>query len=493
MQTQTTDRASTTRSGRDTNRGLRAWLVAIDGILSAIEEVVWQARAVGERTWLRTRGVPTRVKRLAATGWCLTKIASSYRLHLTRSAFVTRARAELQRQALHEKNARRFYELSREHGGAFLKVGQLLSTRADLLPTAWVRELSQLQDQAPTISFEAVRKTIEEDAGCELDAIFGSFEETPIAAASIGQVHRAVTLDGQIVAVKVRRPGIEALVASDLDVLEAFVEGVRSSLPPADWATIVPEIRTMVELELDYERELRTMDRLRVHFERLDGVRAPTPVEALSSARVIVSSFEPGRRVTDVLDELRAGEENQRVGTILGRMLEAYVSQVLEAGMFQADPHPGNFLVTEDDELVVLDFGCAKELTPAVRERYVALVQASLLSDSARAAELLDGLGFETESGRPETLELFAESMLSEFREGAASGELRFPDGDAVLTQARQMLRASERDPVVRIPDHFVMLGRVFGTLGGLFAHYRPVIDYGHHVLPAFSRALTAR
>ncbi len=489
MQTQ----RQTRPRGRDTNAGLREWLRLLDAVLAAIEAVVWDVRERGERAWGDLRGTPEKTRRLAATGWCLTRIATSYRLHVTKSAFVSRARAAASLEALHADNARRFRELSEQHGGAFLKVGQLLSARADLLPPAWIAELAKLQDAAPSLPFEAVRAVIEEDFGQPLDEVFASFEEIPVAAASIGQVHRATTRDGRDVAVKIRRPGVEALVAHDLDLLEAFTLGARDSLPPADWATITAEVRAMVLAELDYRRELATMERLHAFFAEggFEGIRAPRAVEALSTERVLVSSFERGDKITDALDRLRAAGADDRVATVLGRMIEAYVAQILEAGVFQADPHPGNFLVTEDDELVVLDFGCAKELPEAVRDGYLALVQAALRSDREGMVSLLAELGFATRSGRPDTLERFAEAMLNDFRDAAISGELRFPDGEAMLRQARELVGAVEDDPVVKVPEHFVMLGRVFGTLAGLFASYRPRIDYGRHVLPTFSRALT--
>ncbi|MCC6877158.1 MAG: AarF/ABC1/UbiB kinase family protein [Sandaracinaceae bacterium] len=452
--------------------------------------MAWQVREVSTRTWDETRALPAKAGRMAAAGWCLTKIASSYRLHVTRAAFVSRARAARQLEALHETNARRFYELCAAHGGAFLKVAQLLSARADLLPAAWVRELSTLQDQAPRIDFAEVRRVIEEDHGKPLEALFASFDEEPIAAASIGQVHRAVDHQGRELAVKVRRPRIETLLAHDLDLLQSFVEGARDSLPKADWDTVIPEIRAMVEAELDYGRERGTMQRLGAFLARVEGVHAPAPVGALSSDRVLVASFERGRRVTDVLDELTARGETERVATILGRMLEAFVAQVLEAGIFQADPHPGNFLVTEDDRVVVLDFGCAKELPSEVRDLYLSLMQAALLSDRDRLVSLLDALGFRTESGSHATLERFAEVMLRDFRAAAASGRFHFPSRESMLHQVRALAGAAEDDPVVKVPEHFVMLGRVFGTLGGLFVHYQPSIDYARHVLPAYLRAM---
>ncbi|MCB9593127.1 MAG: AarF/ABC1/UbiB kinase family protein [Sandaracinaceae bacterium] len=480
------------RPRRDPDAGLREWLRLLDAVLGAIEAVVWDVREIGEQTWEETRGTPRKVKRLAATGWCLTAIATSYRLHVTRSAFVTRGRAARQLEALHQKNARRFYELCVGHGGAFLKVGQLLSARADLLPAAWITELSKLQDQVPGVPFEAVRATLEEDLGVELAEVFSSFDEAPIAAASIGQVHRATTTGGLEVAVKIRRPDIDELVVHDLDLLEAFIGGVRDQLPPSDWDTIVAEVRAMVMAELDYPRERATMERLEAFFAEggFEGIRVPAPVPELCTERVLVASFEPGVKITDALDALHAAGETKRVSTILGRLLEAYVAQVIEAGVFQADPHPGNFLVTEADELVVLDFGCAKELPASVRRTYLGLVQAALLSDRAGVIEHLDALGFATRSGSHETLERFADAMLRDFRDAVASGAMRFGDGDAMIAQARGLMSASEHDPVVRVPDHFVMIGRVFGTLGGLFAHYQPTIDYARHVLPSFTRGV---
>jgi len=490
MQVQQEFPRSSSRRRRDTNAGLREWLRLLDAVLAVIEEVAWSAREAGEQVLERARRQPVAMQRLAATGWCLTKIAASYRLHVTRSAFVSRARAARQLEALHEANAKRFHDLSAAHGGAFLKVGQLLSARADLLPDAWIRELSKLQDRAPTVDFEDVRRTVEQDAGEPLEARFASFDPEPLAAASIGQVHRATDHDGRALAVKVRRPGIERLVAHDLDLLEAFVLGARESLPPTDWDTVIDEVRAMVEAELDYDRERATMGRLAAFFEPLEGIRAPRPGDALSTERVLVSTFEPGARITEALDARAADGEDDRVALVLGRLLEAYVAQVLEAGEFQCDPHPGNFLVTDDDEVVVLDFGAAKTLDRATRDGYLDLVQAALADDRARFTARLAELGFATRSGRPDTLDVFADAMLDDFRAAAATGTFAFPDRDTMLVELRAMLDAADADPVVRVPAHFVMIGRVFSTLGGLFMTYRPAIDYGRHVLPTFTRAL---
>ena len=429
--------------------------------------------------------------RAAGTGWLLARVAGSYRLHALRSTFLDDAAAGAEREALHRENARRVRAASLRQGGALLKVGQMLSARLDLLPAAWVAELSALQDAAAPVPFEAVRAAVEADLGAPLAARFAEFEPEPIAAASIAQVHRARTLDGQDVAVKVQRPGIAVLVETDLELLAQFVDAVRSMLPDADYDTIVRQVRARVSEELDFEAEGRAMDRLARHFAAHAGIRVPRRVPALCAGRVLTAELVEGRRITAALDAWRAqrdaGDEGAaaKIDRILGLLLEAYVRQILEAGLFQADPHPGNLLVTGGGELVLLDFGCTCELAPPLRDGYLALVQASLAGDDGRVAERLAALGFATRSGRPDTLLRFAEAMLGALRRAAtAGGKDVWLGGREVAAQARELLASMDGDPVVRIPDEFVMLARIFGTLGGLFQHYEPRIDVARHLVP---------
>ncbi len=185
-----------------------------------------------------------RLQRLSQTGWMLGRMAAGYRLHNLRAAFMTKDAAEASLQQLHEANSRRYRQVSETHGGGFLKIGQLLSARPDVLPEVWIRQLTPLQDAAPPFEFPAVREAIESDLGKSLDELFQTFDEESLAAASIGQVHRGVTHDGRVVAVKVQRPGMEIVIESDLQLLAIFIESVRSMLPPADYATILGEIAT---------------------------------------------------------------------------------------------------------------------------------------------------------------------------------------------------------------------------------------------------------
>ncbi len=493
---------------RDTLRvELPGWLALVDRAIRVVEQAAWDARGVAcgaaeqatqlrddlERDWRR-------LERLTTTGWMLTRVAASYRLHPTRSAFLPERRARRALDALHERNARRFASTSAEQGGGMLKVGQLLSTRPDLLPEAWIAELARLQDAAPPVPFAAVRKRVEGDLGAPIGELFSEFEAEPVAAASIGQVHRAVTPSGVAVAVKVTRPEIDRWIELDLDLMELFLDAVRPMFPPADYPTIVAEVRSMLRQELDYRTEARMMERLADFFEGREQVVVPRTLPDLCRRGVLVSHFVPGRKITLVLDELCARRDagdvaaGLRLDRILALLLETYARQILVAGVFQADPHPGNFLVTEDDRLVLLDFGCTRVLEPEVRDRYLALVGAFLAGDSPRVAALLAELGFATASGAPDTLHAFATLLLGEFRAALAdaSGEAGL-DPDRMLARFTEVMTRAQEDPVVRIPPEFVMLGRVFLTLGGLFQHYRPAIDYALPLLAVFAERTASR
>ncbi len=497
-----------------TSRG-PAWLGAVDGVFRWVEDTAWDLRDLSDRAtagWRRvsedwtaltedTRALareasrlPDRSLRLATTSWLVGQVVLSYRWHAIRTAFLSETAARGELEVLHAHNARRFQEGSVRHGAGFLKIGQMLSARPDLLPEAWIEELAKLQDAAPALPFDAIRAVIEEDLGAPLEDLFASFDPEPIGAASIAQVHRAQMPDGTQVAVKVRRPGVESLLDLDLDVLEGFVAGARSLLPEADWSSITEEVRSAVSAELDFAREALVMDRVEEFFRHHPKIRVPRSRPERCGDRVLTATFCEGRRIADALDEWTAAraagdaEAGARVDETLGLLLEAYLRMVLEAGVFQADPHPGNLLVAPDGALVVLDFGCSRELVSSRRQLYLGLAAAVLLGDHARAAERLAELGFETRSGRPDSLLAFAEAMLGAFRRMAGGDEAWLARED-IEAELRGLLHAVEHDPVTKLPEDFVMLGRVFGTLGGLFQHHRPRIDWGRHAAPVLSSA----
>ncbi len=489
----------------DVRNAIKLWMQVLDAVLSAIETVAWDVReaaaevqGVFSQLLRSTRGEAsgwqTKLGRLTTAALTLGRVVASYRLHQTKAAFMPRASAARALEQLHEDSALRLYELCVRQGGALLKVGQILSSRPDLLPGAFVRQLSKLQDAAPPVPLSQVMLTLEAELGRAVEELFASFDREPLAAASIGQVHRATLHDGREVAVKVQRPQIAELVAIDLELLELFLKALGDSLPPIDIDTIVSETKVMIWAELDYQREAVLTQRMADFFAGDAHIKVPSVVSERSSKRVLTTTFMPGEKITVVLDRLLARPADDlaaraTVSDLLVRVLEAYARQTLELGVFQADPHPGNLLAHEDGRLVLLDFGCAKEVAPAQLRILVDLAKAFVAKDAAGMALCLQQLGFATRSGTLAGVHTYARAVLDEIGVVQARGG-DWPTQIEVLAQLTTMTRIIESDPVVRLPEEFVMLGRVFGVLSGLFLHYRPDVAAAARILPIVLMAL---
>jgi predicted unusual protein kinase regulating ubiquinone biosynthesis (AarF/ABC1/UbiB family) len=360
------------------------------------------------------------------------------------------------------ESAESIYEAAVELRGLILKGCQFMGSRADVLPREYVQVLSALQDRVPAKSMRVVRRTVEHSLGQSLEDVFSSFSTEPIASASLAQVHEARLQDGRRVAVKVQYPEIAALVRSDLSNLRLLFRAVGIVERDVDLMPLVEELGTHVPLELDFVNESRNAELARELFGHRDDVVIPAIHSEWTRRRVLVMDYVEGIKITDVAALRRAGVDTSRVAEIL---VDVYCEQILTHGWFHADPHPGNLLVDpEGPRLVLLDFGLAKRLPPGFRKSVMEFGAALLQEDPEQMATSFLDLGFETRDGSSESLVEIARTLLEASREMRAHPS----HGRDVVEHLREELPAMIRaNPVVRIPSHVVLLGRVLGLLSG--------------------------
>lgn len=422
-------------------------------------------------------------------------LVAAYRIHaLTRgpgAEILGDVAADSARQRLDREGAQRVHDLCADLRGGVLKLGQLASARIDLLPEAYAASLGRLQDRVPPVPFEAIRNEVETALGAPLSALFESFEQTPMAAASLAQVHGAVLPGGDRVALKVLVPGIEEVVETDLAALRVVAPALREVWPGADLETLTRELGRSLREELDLSREAGNAARFARESAGDEGVVVPRVHAERSAGRVLCLERVDGERLPDWLAACDArGERGQadrdRLLEILVRTTSA---QILDRGFLHADPHPGNFLVVEKGGrpgLAVLDFGAVLEIPPARRHAWASLVLAGVARDVPRTLALLRELGFSAR-GDQEALEAFATRLVAAVGPG---GALAPGSGDAEA-RLRTLLELLHDSPIVGIPPDAVLLGRVMTALGGLLVRYRPRFDLFAAVAPFLLRAAT--
>ena len=278
-------------------------------------------------------------------------------------------------------------------GPTFIKLGQLLSTRADLLPPAYLRALARLQDSVAPFPFTEVQRIVEEELGVKLSKAFSSFEEKPEAAASLGQVHRAALRDGRIVAVKVQRPGIVDRVAADLEILEevaAFLDKHSTAAQHYDVGGIVDEFKEALVTELDYRREAAHLKLIRGNLRDFTDIIIPEPVDGYTTARVLTMDYVRGTKVT-ALGPLARLDVNGR--ELARTLIRAYLKQIIVDGVFHADPHPGNVFVTDTQQLALIDLGMIGRISPTMQEMLLKALLAVSDGRGEDAANVLVSLG----------------------------------------------------------------------------------------------------
>ncbi len=357
-------------------------------------------------------------------------------------------------------------------GGLIIKVGQFLSARTDVLPLEFTRQLQTLQDQVPPASFREIQKTLAAAYGKHWSRVFLEFSPEPVAAASLGQVHRAILAKTEeVVAVKVRRPGIDELAAIDLKALGRIMGVLRRWTKPGrriDTVQLFEEFRDMVHRELDYRQELTSLQAFGQNFADNPSVRVPKAYPEFSRETVLVMEFVSGFKLTDRKLLVEAGLQPKALARIL---VNAFLQQIIQDGLVQIDPHPGNFFAAEDGRIVFLDFGMMGHI-PAEHLSYAArFLEGILTKDARRVVEAIDGLGFLAPHAQKTLLQRAVSVMLERSAGTPLSPSSRL---DGVVRDFQDFLY---EEPLL-FPAQYMFLGRAIGMLFGLVSGLDPDLDW---------------
>ena len=279
--------------------------------------------------------------------------------------------SELNKEHNQEKQALWLKESIIGLGPTFIKLGQSMGTRADLLPLPFVKELGTLVDDVPPFPNEVAFARIEKELGMKINEFYDEFEIEPVAAASLGQVYRAKLKSGEEVAVKVQRPNLESVIKGDIEILKwvaKFAGRFPSLNENADWAGMLREFDITIHEEMDYSAEGRNAERFTESFKSWTNIHVPKIYWEATTSKVMTMDFIHGTKVTD-LDELRA--QNVSPAKVNRLVIRTYLKQLLEDGFFHADPHPGNLLVMPDGRLAFFDFGMVGRITPKLQSQVI--------------------------------------------------------------------------------------------------------------------------
>ena len=342
-------------------------------------------------------------------------------------------------------------------GPTFIKLGQLLSTRADFLPPAYIHALTRLQDKIDSFPFEQVEAIVAEELGVRISKAFSSFEAKPLAAASLGQVHRAAMLDGRVVVVKIQLPGIREVIAEDMEVLEQitrFLDRHTQWGKRYEFGKMLEEFRRSLDRELDYRQEAHNLTTLGANLQEFPEIVVPTPIGGFTTSRVLTMEYISGKKITDLSPLAQLDFK----GTELAEELfHAYLKQILVDGFFHADPHPGNVFLTDDRRIALLDLGMVGYITPELQENLLQL----LLAVSDGRGDDVAGIAIKIGGIKASFLEdVFRQRIAGLVSENQGSKMDQIPMGRVVLE-----ITQIAGDNGLQVPADLTMLGKTLLNL----------------------------
>ena len=425
-----------------------------------------------------------RARRGLSVGGLTTTIGGSYLWQFVKRPFQSSEERQETMLATHIRNAQRLVEQSVELRGAFAKLVQMLSMRSDLLPSEAVDVLASVRSSMPPMPYDVVRRVIEEELGAPPEQRFARFEQQAFAAASLGQVHRAERDDGRQVAVKVQYPGVADTVGQDLKNIRALIR-VMAKISrdvmgrDVDMQHVVAELETRMQEELDYRLEAANAERFRTLFADDPEIVIPRVHADLSGNRVLTMDLLEGYPIDQLMAPSVDADVREWTAVKLFRL---FYRQLLEFGVVQTDPHPGNYLVTHHPKICMLDFGCVRTLEPAIRRGYVRLAHALIADDADEMAAAGRDLGFIDKDPTVfvRVMRLTGAPIIRD-----ASFDPATHDLVALATEATRIGLAGEP---LKAPGHDVFIGRALLGLDGYLKGFGVVRNWRREFVDVLDR-----
>ncbi|MHB1533682.1 MAG: ABC1 kinase family protein [Acidimicrobiales bacterium] len=354
-------------------------------------------------------------------------------------------------------------------GPTFVKLGQLLSTRADLLPPVYLKALSRLQDKVEPFPFDEVEKIVSGELGVKLSKAFSTFDERPLASASLGQVHRAALRDGRPVAVKIQRPNIRTQIVDDMDAIESIAEFADAHTEAGrlfGFGDMVAEFRRSLMAELDYRQEAKNLETLARNLAHHSGIVVPKPIEDYTTGLVLTMEYVAGRNIGSLGPHALMDLDGPRLAR---ELFSAYLDQILVDGFFHADPHPGNILVTDDGRLGLLDLGMVARVAPEMQDSLIKLLLAVSQGHGQDAAAVAIDLGQKLDDYDGDRFVRDAVELISR-NQGSTMDEIQ------AGTIVAELTRISGRCGL-RLPVELTMLGKALLNLDEVVRVLDPSFD----------------
>ena len=353
-------------------------------------------------------------------------------------------------------------------GPTFVKFGQLLSLRPDLLPAELIDELRKLQDDVPPVSFESIRAVIEEELSSSLEDVFFRFDEAPIAAGSLAQVHRAVLDTGrEVVAVKVQRPGIRSIIEKDLAILEAIVRRLEKRMERLhiwDLPNLVNELRRSLTHELDFSREARNMKIARDNLAQIANMRVPEVFDDYTTEGLLTMELMQGKKLKEVSEQELANKEH-----LAKTILETTLVQILDHGFFHADPHPGNIMLLDGNVLCLLDWGMVGRLSTEARYGLIDFVQTIIEKDTDKILWILSQFAEIGAGANPKMIQREILDILDSFH-GVPLYKINL--GRLVLDVVHLL-----REQCIRLPADMAIMAKALVTAEGTARQLYPELN----------------